>query len=150
MFFTPSTAFQQKIVKIGPSSNESLEYKDIEIVKFESGPCCYHSGVSYTYLNQCVKHSWPKLKIVLIKKWEGNSTTSNFFMLSQNSWMVVLCLFCFWKTLVYFTKGFLFSLLQLLTLCTKLLLSEGRKNGFLPNSFLVFALSKPEYLQVCI
>ena len=51
------------------------------------------------------------------------------------------CLFCFWKTLVSFTKGFLFSLLQLLTLCTKLLLSEGRKNGFLPNSFLVFALS---------
>ena len=31
-----------KNVKIGPSSNESLKYKDIEIVKFESGPCCSH------------------------------------------------------------------------------------------------------------
>ena len=31
-----------KNVKIGPSSNEVLKYRDIEIVKFEFGPCCYH------------------------------------------------------------------------------------------------------------
>ena len=34
----PCTAFQQRIAKIGPSSNESLKYRDIAIVKFESGP----------------------------------------------------------------------------------------------------------------
>ena len=32
----------KNIVKIGPSSNEGLKYRDIEIVKFESGPYCYH------------------------------------------------------------------------------------------------------------
>ena len=27
---------------MGPSSNDGLKYTDIAIVKFESGPCCYH------------------------------------------------------------------------------------------------------------
>ena len=34
----PCTAFQRRIVKIGPSSNESLKYRDTAIAKFESGP----------------------------------------------------------------------------------------------------------------
>ena len=38
----PCTAFQQKIAKIGPSSNEGLKYRDIESVKFEHGKCCAH------------------------------------------------------------------------------------------------------------
>ena len=39
-----------KNVKIGPSSNEVLKYRDIEIVKFESGPCCYHFFRGYIYI----------------------------------------------------------------------------------------------------
>ena len=38
----PCTAFQQRIAKIGPSSNEGLNYRDIEIVKYEYGKCCAH------------------------------------------------------------------------------------------------------------
>ena len=44
-----------EIVKIGPSSNEGLKYRDIEIVKFESGPCCYHffRGTIYIFKPLC-------------------------------------------------------------------------------------------------
>ena len=38
----PCTAFQRRIAKIGPSSNESLKYREFAIVKFESGPWCSH------------------------------------------------------------------------------------------------------------
>ena len=48
-------------------------------------------------------HSWPKFKIVLIKKWEGISTTSHFLYSSQNSWMVVVFPIQFFSTVVVFT-----------------------------------------------
>ena len=42
MFEALSSLSLKSILKIGPSSNESLKYRDIAIVKFESGPCCPH------------------------------------------------------------------------------------------------------------
>ena len=38
----PCTAFQRRIAKIGPSSNESLRYGESAIIKFGSGTCCPH------------------------------------------------------------------------------------------------------------
>ena len=52
------------------------------------------------------KHSWPKLKIILIKKKEGNSTTSHFFMIIQNSWMVVVFpIQIFWTVVIHYLKN---------------------------------------------
>ena len=47
-------------------------------------------------------HSWPKFIIVLIRKWEGNSTTSHFLYGNQNSWMVVVFPIQFFWTVVVF------------------------------------------------
>ena len=38
----PCTAFQRRIAKIGPSSNESLRHGEFAIIKFGSGTCCPH------------------------------------------------------------------------------------------------------------
>ena len=46
-------------------------------------------------------HSWPKFKIILIKKWEGNSTTSHFLYGNKNSWMVVVFPIQIFLTIVF-------------------------------------------------
>ena len=46
----------------------------------------------------------------VIKKWEGNSTSSHFFMVSQTSWMVVVFPIQFFWTVVVFTIQFFLTI----------------------------------------
>ena len=63
MCFKPCTAFQQKIVKIGPSSNEGLKYRDIEIVTFEYGKCCAHFFRGSMYILEPVAITCTLIKV---------------------------------------------------------------------------------------
>ena len=61
----PCTAFQQRIAKIGPSSNEGLKYRDIEIVKFEYGKCCAHFFRGSIYMLEPVWYFFKKFLILV-------------------------------------------------------------------------------------
>ena len=69
MCLRPCTAFQQRIAKIGTSSNEGLKYRDIEIVRFEYGKCCAHflRGSIYIFEPVC----YLALKVAFLRKYDA-------------------------------------------------------------------------------
>ena len=71
-------AFQQRVVKKGPSSNEGLKYRDIAIVKFESGPCCAHflRGSIYILEPVCYAVTVAISKPIFTKKLSNHKTLS--------------------------------------------------------------------------